>query len=725
MTSPADVAVSDGYIAIADGTTLFVFDRDRNTWQEYTHTDTVTKLQFGSRDELYFLDSQMHLHLFNVKTFATPISTGVVCNTFSIHGNNAYYVNISAGMASSIYRAPLRALTEKEELHTANLLYASAISYWNSEVYYTDTAGNLHKLTPAGTSYVVSRNLPLGVISMTISEGVLCCATQTGGFYAYNILELSESPNDCQPIASYEGNYSDVATNGNDVYLVAGDKIEKFSLIDKKFSPYSISAASNAPHRFDGASEMTLAGNKLFISDDNNDRISVYDTVTNTFKTSISCELDSPFVTSDGENLLVATSSQAILYSLEESTYGQAIFTLPTDKISGNVVGATAVYGSYYLVTDTNYCYLLTKGEEGYSYTETLRNAHFAEMLTSDVNGALYLLNNGSVYRYTEENFLTQAEEGIKICEGVPADTKKLSVDYGGNLYALTDTTLYKYVPQPQGLYTLYSATAFDKELVYGASNEVSSFAFGIEENKAYILYKDNYLTVTDGLALPTVKTIATGDVAQGIYGDTANFTVVQTLPNSFIVQVDGEKLQEAATFPYLCSYRSEQPITALKIGETGNYALLTYRENASSAYKTILVEKNRQVELNDDYKITYETQKTGYLTNLSKTYKFPSVGLPTLGEIEKNAQVAIVGELNGLDCEYYTVAYGETTAYIPKSHVLFFDGTPPTTETVNVGDTSSTENEMWRLAYLLLGSAAICVLVDVLILRKKPEDDE
>ena len=221
-----------------------------------------------------------------------------------------------------------------------------------------------------------------------------------------------------------------------------------------------------------------LAGNKLFISDDNNERISVYDVAENAFKKPIPSEMDSPYMASHGETLLVSTSSQALLYSLNDNTYGETVFTLTADKISGNVVGAAAVYGTYYLVTDTNYCYTLTESDEGYVFSETLRKAHFAEKLTADANGCLYVLADGAIYRYTEENFLSQSEAGIKLCADLPVTTSKISVDYGGNLYALADSALYRYSAQENGEYALHSSTQFNRELVYNVTPTVTSFAF-------------------------------------------------------------------------------------------------------------------------------------------------------------------------------------------------------------------------------------------------------
>ena len=99
-------------------------------------------------------------------------------------------------------------------------------------------------------------------------------------------------------------------------------------------------------------------------------------------------------------------------------------------------------------------------------------------------------------------------------------------------------------------------------------------------------------------------------------------------------------------------------------------------------------------------------------------------MGLPALGEFEKGEKITLLGKINGLDCEYYAVAYGESTAYVPKSHVTLFNGAPPTTETVKIEDVNADKEAIWRLAYLLLGTGAICVLVDFLILRKKDKDE-
>ncbi len=724
LNAPADAAATDGYIAVADGNILYTFNRDSGAWQQYAHTNPITKIAFGGREELFFLDQTSNaLYKLNLRENTQAEETGVVCTTFSICEDKLYCINISAGQTSICF-APLRDLTALSKPYTEKT-YSPALSFYNGEIYYVYGMNYLHKLNPETNVSTPVAELPGRVPSMTVSEGVVFCVTDDGSFYGYQLSDLAEKGNakNCDPVAEFDDGYSAVSANGNDVYLIRERSIRKFFLKSKEMTDYEIGANSDSAHRFDGASETLLAGQTLFIADDGNDRISVYDTQAQAFQQPIATELNSPFMASYGETLLAATSSQAVLYSLNEEGYGQKLTQLTSDKISGTIVGAAAVYGNYYLVTDTNYCYTLTLGESGYTWQETLRKARPAEKLASDANGYLYALNADMVYRYTEESFTAPTEQGVKISENIPSDTAKIAVDYAGNLYALANNTVYAYAAS-EGVYEKQEEITFDEPLVYGTPPTALSFTFGIEENEAYILYEGNYITVTSALHLPTVKTILTGNIADGIFGDgEAEFSVAQTLPNSLCVEIDLAKLDGASEFPYLSYYRSETPITGLKIGETADYALLSYREDAASAYKTLLVAKDRQQELSDNF-VTYDEPQKGYLTNAAKAYKFPSMGLPALSEFTKGAEAVLLGEVNGLDGGYYAVELNGKTVFAPKSHVTLFNGAPPASQTVTVGETGADKDSILRVAYLLLGAGAICILVDYLILRKKDKEE-
>ena len=96
---------------------------------------------------------------------------------------------------------------------------------------------------------------------------------------------------------------------------------------------------------------------------------------------------------------------------------------------------------------------------------------------------------------------------------------------------------------------------------------------------------------------------------------------------------------------------------------------------------------------------------------------------------MEKNQTVRLIGEINQLDYDYYKIEVEDETGnvqtgFIPKSYITFFDGSPKPSETHTYGECAPSEDSIWRLTYLLLGAAAICVLLDLLILQRKPKDE-
>lgn len=725
LTAPADVAVNDRYVAISEQNFIFIFDRTENLWQKYVHSERITKLGFGRRNDLYFLDGKNTLALLDVSalTESSATDTGIVCSTFSVHGDHLYFINTS-GNTTSISSAPLTALSESSELFS-DRMYAPALSFWNGAIYYVN-GENLHKLQAETLQDDAIAMLPSNASSMLISEGILFCTTDDGSFYGYELTELTEKSvaKNCTPLVEETDGYSALSANGGDVYVTNGNTVRLYSLESKGFVDYEIGGSSASSHRLNEANEIVLSGDKLFIADNGNDRISVYDANTAEFQAPIPSAFDATFLAGYNETLLCANADQATLYDLREDRYGETLAVLESTAVSGKIVGATCIYDTYYLLTDSNYCYSLeTDGETAFTWQETLRKTHYAEVLTSDVNGNIYILNGGAVYRYREEDFNSATETGVKLCGDLPEATKKLSVDYAGKLYALAEGTVYCYAPSAtDGLYTLENEYIMDESMVYDVTPNALSFAFGIEENQAYVLYKGDYLTVTTAWELPTVKTISSGTAATEIFrADNADFTLVKTTPNSLLVEFDLTKLQGSDVFPYTRYYRAEDALTALKIGETTDYAILRYTSN-DTGYATCFVAKSQiQAMEQVDYATVYETAKTGYVTNDAQLYKFPDLDLISLTQLSKNAEIKLIGEITLLGEAYYAVEY-ETgkIGYLPKPYATLFNGAPPTTETVVYGDADNGADDIWRLFYLLLGAAAICILTDFLLLRNK-----
>ena len=94
---------------------------------------------------------------------------------------------------------------------------------------------------------------------------------------------------------------------------------------------------------------------------------------------------------------------------------------------------------------------------------------------------------------------------------------------------------------------------------------------------------------------------------------------------------------------------------------------------------------------------------------------------------LPRRAQVIALGEIHG-EFAYYFVSYtdengAEKRGYIPKAYANEISGeNAPSTE-ICYGETESDNDSVWRMAYLLLGTFAICILADYLLIRKPKED--
>ena len=225
------------------------------------------------------------------------------------------------------------------------------------------------------------------------------------------------------------------------------------------------------------------------------------------------------------------------------------------------------------------------------------------------------------------------------------------------------------------------------------------------------------------------MKTIAVDGADERVFAEeSAEFTVIQTAKNTLLVEFDLAKLQGAEAFPYIAYKRETQSLTALQLGQTDDYTLLAVFDEGANVYRTYLARTSACTALSaDEYRKDYTEaeQKTGYLTNEVRLYKFPYLtSLLTVDILPREAQVTVLGEITELDHSYYHIAYtnanGErVTGYIPQVYANDFDGSPKKSETTYHGNKESNRDELWRLAYLILGFLAVCILTDYLILRK------
>ena len=732
LTNPMDVAATDDYMAIADGNAIYVYDVADEIYRKYEHTlnqadptkNNVMELQFYGDHGLYFLDGT-YLYLLDPETLQvsnvslTENDPKFPCSSFLIVDDVVYYTDVKTQAAISYIHLDG---TKADTL--ARVDSKPTIAFWNGELYYTEAAKYLCKIDPQTKKYSQVASFPEEIVAMQIQDNVFICTTLSGDFYAYSLSELSTThiAAEITPLAHYQGGYTSLALLGDYAYAIKGTSICQYSLTNASFTDFEICDVSDSVHRFNLATETLLSHNRLFITDNANNRISVYDTTTDSFLSPIAVDFTPNLLAGDKQTLLAADNQKAVLYDLTAENYGTQITTF--DKFNGTLIGVANVYGKYYFATDNNYYYAATLQDGAWTISENKKTStRYASLLTADAYGALYIASGNNVYRFTEEQLLSPDYAGDNAISSIPVGTTKIMVDYNGDVYALANGKLQKANQD--------APYALNDPLVYSDSASVQSFAFGIEDNVTYLLYQENYLAKTTLLDLPTVKNIPVKDVDEHVFApETATIEIVNLRAGAMLIDFDLANLQNADVFPYVDYSRHENTLTALKIAETtnGKHAVLVFYDQATRSYRSCLAliddcSALTQEESSVYYK-TYESGLTMYTTNAVPVYKFPHLSiLPTVTTLDRSAKIAVLGEINNLDYSYYLVEYTDDenithTGYVPKSYVIDFDPTPPIPSTESYGAKSADTDAIRRLAFLLLGAAAVLILVDVLIFR-------
>ena len=743
LVEPSSTAVSVNYTAIADGNTIYLFDRKANTYKKYEHTQNaeekrnpITKIEFSENGELYFLDVATNLYKLSPQTLTVEYAN-FSCSSFSLYGESIYFLTISDGH-SQISTTALKDLNDPKSYKTVaeNLGANPTFTLLDGKLYYIKSDNFLYEYGIEKNRYEFSFN----VADISLSGNLLLCIDKSGAFRAYDYLSLidSEKGATIEPIFKDEAGetdkYKSLSVFGEHIYAIKGNVVKQFSVKDVAFTDFEIGANSKSAHRLSGATELCLTGNRLYIADENNQRVGVFDTHSKTHLDPILlpetfAEID--YLSVSQETLLIANAETALLYDLENTAEPLTTF----QEFSGKLVGVSCVSETHYLITSDGGFHFVkeTTDEErkttAFTLSSTVKKQSAAipqalRLLTSDVYGNLYVGAGTELYRFTEAEFISETSGGEKLLSELPVSATKLAVDYKKTVYALCENKILRFDE---------NKTAFDlaKSLVYSqtAQTPVNSFAFGVEENAAYLLYNGNFLIQTDELNLPTVKNIPVNKADESIFAKKeAVFSVVNVSEKTLIVEFDGARLQGATAFPYLSHSLTAKPLTALQIGEAGEYTVLALLNETTKEYQTFLALSSACEKLDEtEYLTAYETAKKGYLSNAVKLYKFPYLTeLLTVSALSKGAEVSILGEVK-FDYEYYRVSIktdeSELTGYIPKSYVNEFNGAPKTPQNKVIGN-ENTDDAVARLIFIVLGLAAIGILIDFLLLRKKSDDE-
>ena len=734
LTSPSDVTVNERYTAISDKSAIYLYDSVEGVYRKYGHSQNddqskndVTKLQFSDDGALYFCDKSTSLYRLDPSTLDV-VREDLVCSTFSISGNELYFSNVS-GRISSISKVKLSNLSLSSSTAIVDDLASDTVlAILNDEIFYTDSDKYLHKYSNEHSSFI--SNFSNSLTSIAVTNSLFCCTDNSGIFSVYNFIDLYANGENAEPVFTADSNFSKLSIFGDFVYAIDGNSVRQYSISQMAFTDYQICSTSSAENRLNGATDLLLHDGKIISADVGNSRISIRekDGSYQVIPTEIEGSTEQKLCATK-DTVLVWTSDRAYLYSLTTNEL------LATFSFGGSqLTGAVGVYGKYYFVTSGNGYYYASLQQTSQDKTEWTLSAPVVKsgsnptMLTTDVYGNLYVAKSGSLYKQTESEFLDATAE-INPLFDLPMNAEKLGVDYDGNVYILTGDSLIKYVASASWATVEYS---LEKSPVYSETpSNVTSFTFGVEENRTYILYDNSFVLATPDLNLPTVTKLLTESSHTDVFSqECAQVSIVETKPNSVLIEFDFENFQADSTyFPYLALTRSEISHTALKLGETSEYCLLAEYDNELREYRTYLVKKSYcEVLPENEFSTAFSDETYGYTSNSVHLYKFPYLhNSMTVGVLSKNQKIKLLGEITKLDHDYYLIECetesGKLLGYIPKNFVNDFDGSLPETDRYELESAPADVDMIWRLAYLIFGLLAICILSDYLILRKRPED--
>ena len=721
LVSPSDIAISESFTAIADGTSIFVYNRETDQYAQFTHSFEVTELQFSGRT-LYFLDKQMNLHTMRADAPSTAQNVGLACSSFVIDSDVVYYMTVS-GNNSTITPAYLGDLTSVTDPALVKDGLPSSpkptMTVYNGNLYYSHESAGFSYIRNLHHAELEYRLPQSGICSVAIMNGILYYTdTQNGNFYAYDFAHVSATAEPLhEPIA---GCSAITAADDGFIYVVQGSSVRQYSPETKSFTGFEIAAASASENRLSGATASRYFGGSLYIADKANRRLSVTNLSTGEH-TIYPAELEAEYLATDGKNAVLATAQKAVLIDLESGVLVRSF-----EGMTGNILGVECVYGTYYFLTNNNHFYRASMSESGeWHLSGAPKTVSTPKLLTSDIYGDLYVAcADNKVYRFTESEFTDSSATGTEIAT-VPTETKQLAVDFDRTVYALHANAV-KVCADAGVEYPL------SKSLVFSQSDatELTSFSFDMSSGATYLLYDGNFVVEAYDVPFPALNSIPVRGADEAIFGSgNALFSLVEIPERTLLVEYDMSRLNGANVFPYLSHARTKQTQTAIKLGESDRFNLVAVFDGETKIYTAAIVEKASCADIPEETYLkkaaAFAECQTGYLTNAIDLYKYPYLTeLLTLTALPKNAEVTVLGQIDDLDYRYYLVEYsnGETTyrGYLPQSYVTDFDPRPPQSESATFGDTETDRDSLWRLAFILLGCASIGILADYLILRKK-----
>lgn len=677
LEEPSVAAFSEGYIAIADGNTLYIYDREAESYSETALPDRESVTQLGFAGDRLFVSTRSASNSFYEYNFSQSQVTklGINFTTFCIYGDTLYTANVG-GSSTTIASYSISDLSleekhahtdlgtvDKHETPSMTVLEGKLYCAFGHLVYYQNTIGHLEDHS---TFFLSTNSSEVVQVKSVCALDDALYYTASGGLYRTN------TSGEAELLVAGEG-FSALAAYGGKLYMIVGSSVKELALTEggAEFTGYEITSASSSVNRLDGAVDTARAGNLLVTADAGNKRVTVYDFSTGKYSKIGGGEDFSPtHVATDGT--LIAAVSQNTIYTCTYSAETEMQFTAAAEHVTNDIHGLACVYGAVYYVTGNAYGKL--GGEEvfhdGYGSPAAL---------TADVYGDLFVVYGSSreVVRFTEKEFCDAEAEGEKLGYPLPEGFKSLRADFKGNLYYLVGSTLKRNYGEE-----LTSIKGSD--YVYTMSeDDPSAFALGYEDDEVYFLFGEYIVgTARGALDIPTLGEIDAEGVGEEIFAPHGKENLFVDIPAGtvgFRTSLGALREEEPEYFPYEFYFRTSEDARGVLLAEKNGFALVVLYEigendrKFTAALFHIAPETDGLIVQEEAY--WTEKGSTMYLTSEVSAYFFPCLSSALADStIPRGAKVTVVGTVHAPEqhdyalVEYETPARARARGYVPVS---------------------------------------------------------
>ncbi len=682
LQDPSYMALSEQHIAVADGTLMYVYDRENGAYTRYdaaaeTHDTAITKVQLSS-DERLFFSAGGRLYEYDYETAASECHAEVPSATFLIEENYLYAVAMDSGYAHlSRYRLDNLTLDGEDRIKTTQTNIVSKLTYQNGALYCVRYDNNIIRY-----NLDTKEQQTIGILDPRGQVSGLQFVCAYGDYLYYTVngespnfqngLYRTDFGNGAPELLIEDDGFSAITSYHGALYCIRGGSLLQLSVTDEgvSFSDYEIAAASPSANRLADASQSARAKDLLVTADKGNNRVSVYNLATEAY-TSIPCTGEQGaftpnLVATDGET--IAVSSENYIYTCK---YGETQFTLRAER-RNTVTGLACVYGECYFVTLNSVYGKLDATEEA------VRESYGApSALTADVYGNLYAAcQDGVVRKYTEAQFTDPGDRGTVTGNTLPANFTSLRADFKGNVYCLSGSDIYR-----NGV--LFAHTNASDCVFRDSVPAPVSLALGFEDKRVFLVY-DNFMLKTTALDFPTLDSIATEGKESEIFGAQTQLTLVTVKENAvgFRTDLDALKAGSNGAFPYCKYFRKSSSDRGILLAETEEYNLVALF-GSDHKYTANLYKKEDCAPVDRD-SYWKEAEETRYLTSDISLSYFPCL-VPALRSerLARGTEVTLLGVVsaegaNGdtafSDYDYAYISYesnGERDyGYLPLSYL-------------------------------------------------------